>query len=198
MAVDADALLDQLFVDPPPGSPPEQVSRPASGLKPAIAKINYSHSAMIDLILAEPGISQNEIAARFGYSASWISTIMATDAFQTAFAERSAEIIDPSLKATVEERFKGLVLRSIEILQHKLAKPPDQVPDELALRTFQAASKAAGYGARDSSIHVTQNVHNHLEVLGTNLTQLLRKKKTEAQENFDAQIVAEAPAASGK
>src|SRR5262245_47536767 len=110
-------------------------------------KLRYSHKAMIDMLIAEPWLRQNDLAARFGRTASWISTIMASNAFQAALAERTDEIIDPVLKMQAKERFEGLMLRSIEILEQKLAKPSiDQIPDQLALRTFELTSRAAGYG----------------------------------------------------
>src|SRR5450755_4533251 len=86
----------------------------------AVAKLNYSHDGMIDLIIANRGISQNEIAKRFGYSASWVSQVMTSDAFQARLAERTLEIIDPTLRATVEQQLKGILARSMEILKIKL------------------------------------------------------------------------------
>ncbi|MEG7795892.1 hypothetical protein, partial [Listeria monocytogenes] len=75
-----------------------------------MAKIRYSHTDMIDFIIANPGITQNDIAARYGYSVGWVSNVMASDAWQSAMAARRSEICDPVLVATVEERFKGITL----------------------------------------------------------------------------------------
>lgn len=112
----------------------------------AIAKINYSHAAMIDEIIKNPHVSQGTLASMFGYTAGWISQVIATDAFQAALAERKDEIIDPVLRATVEERLKGLVLQSIDKLMHKLEANPS---DDLTLGVLTAASKALGYGAKN-------------------------------------------------
>jgi hypothetical protein len=146
-----------------------------------IAKVRYTHEAMIDLLLARPEMSQNELAAYFGYSASWICTILASDAFQARYAERSRDLIDPIVRATVEERFKGLVSRSLEILEEKLSKPSHQVPDQLALRTFELSTRAAGYGSRDQTPPVAPvEMHVHLEQLGGGLVDLLKRKRVEA------------------
>jgi len=150
--------------------------------KPAIQKINYSHDGMINLILAHRGISQNELAAHFGYSASWISQVMSSDAFQARLAERAMEIEDPTLRATVEENLKGLVSRSMEILKEKLSRPPSEIPDNLAIRTLELSTRALGYGARDQSPQTQVNVNLHLEDLGSRLTGLLARKKTEVLE----------------
>jgi hypothetical protein len=147
--------------------------------KPAIQKVNYSHDGMINLILAHRGISQNQIAAHFGYTASWVSQVMSSDAFQAKLAERAAEIEDPTLRATVEDSLKGLVSRSMEILKEKLKAEPSAIPDNLALRTLELSTRALGYGARDHTVAVQVNVDNHLELLGGRLTELLTRKKAE-------------------
>lgn len=169
-------ILDQLIVDAQPAVPAE---------KQPIQKINYSHAAMIDLIIANPGISQNTLAARFGYTASWISQVISSDAFQAALAKRASEIVDPVLMMTVNERFDALVRRSQEILMEKLSKPPELVPDQLAIQTLAAASRARGYGARDTAPPPQGDLHVHLHDMGERLTTLLRKKKSEV---IDVQV----------
>lgn len=157
----------------------------SGGANNAIAKVGYSHEAMIDLIIARPGISQNAIAAHFGYTASWISQIISSDAFQTALAKRREKLVDPLIAAEVEMNFKALVARSLDILQQKLNRPVDEIPDNLALRTFEIASRAAGYGAKDPSAAAqpatTVEVNVHLEQLGGGLVALLQRKKREAE-----------------
>jgi transcriptional regulator with XRE-family HTH domain len=169
-------ILDQLFDDIKASEAEVEASRP----KGAIAKVNYSHEGMINLILANRGISQNQIASHYGYSASWVSQVMSSDAFQAKLAERAAEIEDPTLRATVEDGLKGLVARSLEILKAKLNAEPSAVPDNLALRTLELGSRALGMGARDQAINVQVNVENHLEILGGRLTSLLERKRQES------------------
>lgn len=109
-----------------------------------IVKLRYSHEAMIDLIIASPAISQNELAMRFGYTPAWISNIFASDAFRAKLAERRKEVIDPTLVATIEERFRGLAYQSLEVLKRKLDEPA--VKAEVALRAAELGAKALGLG----------------------------------------------------
>ncbi len=147
----------------------------------AIAKVRYTHDAMVDLIIADPAISQNAIADHFGYTASWVSRIIASDAFQARLHERSAELVDPTIRLTVEERFKGLVLRSLEILSEKLNRPSSEIPDQLALQALNISSRAAGFGVKqDPAPSTPAEVHVHLENLGSGLVQLLQRKKLQA------------------
>ena len=151
-----------------------------SGAARGIAKVRYTHDSMIDMIIADPCVTQNELAARYGYTAGWVSQIIASDAFQARLADRTGELVDPTIRATVEDRFRGIVLRSLEILREKLDKPAAQIPDNLALRSVELSSRALGYGARDTSPAVPPiAMHVHLEALGDNLTKLLQRKKNE-------------------
>mgnify|MGYP003429802526 CR=1 FL=1 len=151
-----------------------------SGANRGITKVSYSHDAMIDFIIADPTITQNALATKFGYTAGWVSQIIASDAFQARLAERTGELVDPTIRATVEEKFRGIVIRSLEILKEKLDRPTAQIPDNLALRSIELSSRALGYGARDSQPAVPPvSMHIHLEDLGNNLTKLLQRKKAE-------------------
>jgi DNA-binding MarR family transcriptional regulator len=144
---------------------------------------------MVTMIISSPGISQNEIADRLGYSASWVSTVIATDAFQAKLAEKREEIVDPIMRASAEEQARGLYFRSMEILREKLRAQPEQIPDQLALQTFSLSARALGYGAREQPPAAVQvNVEQHLNVLGENLTQLLRRKSAQLQETIDGEV----------
>jgi predicted transcriptional regulator len=178
MSADAlDALLAEAKA-PTAFIPP----RPAPD-KPAVAKLRYTHEAMVDQIIANPGISQNDLGALFGYSASWVSRILSSDAFQAKLAERSEQLIDPAIRSSVEDRFKGMVLRSMEILAEKLDRPSKEVPDQLVLRSLELSSRALGYGAKkEEAPQQTVNLSVHLENLGEGLVELLKRKKTQAIE----------------
>lgn len=136
----------------PPELPPTFAAFAPPPKKNAIDKVRYSHDAMIDMIVANPWISQGELARNFGYTEGWVSQVIASDAFQARLAERKNELVDPYLRATIEERFKGLVVRSIEILMRKLDET--KVSDETALRAAEIAAKALGYGNRGPQVQV--------------------------------------------
>lgn len=115
-------------------------------LRGVVPKMRYTHEGMADLILENPWISQNQLAAHFGYSPAWVSTIITSDAFQAILASRRAELVDPELRLTLQERFQAMTTQSLRVLQEKLAKPADQVSDQLALRAAELGAKALGLG----------------------------------------------------
>lgn len=159
-----------------------------SGAARGVQEVRYTHDAMINAIIVDPSVSQNALAAAFGYSPAWVSQIIASDAFQARLAERTGELVDPTIRATVENRFKALVLRSMEILQEKLNRPSSQIPDQLALRALEVGARAAGFGARQSTTQVQVNVSQHIEAMGDNLTQLLRRRRAEAIEHLPSTL----------
>lgn len=119
-------------------------ARPPAGARPP--KIRYSHQAMADLIIANPGIAQNQLAAIFGYTPAWVSTVVNSDAFQALLASRRSELVDPEIAITLNERFHAMTTQSLKVLQDKLARPADQVSDQLALRAAELGAKALGIG----------------------------------------------------
>lgn len=114
-------------------------------------KIRYTHDAVIDMVIAEPAIHQNEIAARFGYTPSWISTVMTSDAFLAKLESRKAEIIDPVLRMSMEERFKAVTQKSLEVLMEKLCQPACLVSDDLAVKAAALGAKSLGMGQPGST-----------------------------------------------
>jgi hypothetical protein len=120
----------------------------------AIARVKYSHDAMIDMLIADPGLSQGAIAQQFGYTQPWVSRVMNSDAFLARLAQRKADIVDPSIALTLDEKFRALANQSLDIVMDKLAvtKNPDT-----ALKALELSSKALGYGARQANLNVQQN-----------------------------------------
>ena len=191
-----DVLLDEVhaaevvpFRKPPAAPSDDPHPLWPSGAARGVTKVSYTHDSMIDMILADPCVSQGQLAARYGYTAGWVSQVISSDAFQSRLAERAGDLIDPTIRASVEERFKGLVYRSLEILKEKLERPAAQIPDNLTLRTLELSSRALGYGARIEQTNVQVNVGQHLEELGNNLTALLHRKKAEPPPPIDMEDV---------
>ncbi len=135
-----------------------------------LEKLRYSHKDMIDCIIANPGISQGALAARYGYSQAWISNVMASDAWQSALAARRAELVDPTLVATIEERFRGIVHLSQTRVLEALEKPA--CPVGVALKALEMGAKAIGMGGNNQP-PPTAPGQDHLAHLSNRLVDLL-------------------------
>lgn len=132
-------------------STPLQGTESAAG---AIARVKYSHDAMIDLIIASPMISQAAIAKHFGYTQPWVSRIFNSDAFQARLAERKTELVDPTIALTIDEKLKAVADKSLDVVLEKLNLSPTF---DMAVKAAELTSKALGYGARDRGGVVQNN-----------------------------------------
>jgi len=153
----------------------------------SIQKVSYTHDAMIDMLVANPGISQGELAAHFGYTPAWISTIMSSDAFKEKLEARREEMVDPIIRVTMEDRFKAVVMKSLEVLQEKLEQPHTAVPDQLALQAAGLGAKALGKGGFGGSgspavqVNVQVNAEERLARVAGRLSSLVRERRGDAE-----------------
>jgi hypothetical protein len=111
-----------------------------------VAKASYTHEAMVALMVENPNYSHGQLASHFGRPASWFSAVLASEAFQQVLDSRRHEVADPSLTATMEERFRALALRSVTVLQEKLNS--SGVSDLVVLKAAEIGVKALGMGQR--------------------------------------------------
>jgi hypothetical protein len=153
---------------------------------PGIAKVSYSHDAMIDLLIANPRMSQGEIAMFFGYTQPWVSLIMSSDAFRIRMEARKNELVDPTIRSTIEERFRALATKSLEVLQRKLESP--NVSDNLAVQAATLAARSLGLGnPRNEPPPPIEP--DRLERLGGRLLALLGNRVAEATRTLDYEII---------
>lgn len=132
-------------------SAPLQGTASAAG---AIARVNYTHDALIDLIIANPKLSQGQLAAHFGYTQPWLSRVMNSDAFLARLAERKKDVVDPVLTLSIDEKLRALADKSLDVVMEKLeaTKNPDT-----AMKALELTTKALGYGARAQNVAIQQN-----------------------------------------
>lgn len=117
----------------------------------APAKVSYTHDAMIDTIIANPRISQGELAALFGYTQPWVSQIMSSDAFKAALRARAREVVDPVLVASIEERYEAATRQALDIAHTKLA----QGNERFALKMIDAGARLLS--ARKQGVAIQNN-----------------------------------------
>jgi len=121
----------------------------------AIDRVKYTHDGLIDLMLHNPMVSQGKLAEMTGYTQAWLSRVMNSDAFLARLAARKEELVDPSIRQSIEEKFRALADMSLDIVHEKLALTRSA---DMAFKGIEAATKALGYGARQANVtNVQQN-----------------------------------------
>lgn len=130
----------------------------------AVDKVGYSHDKIIDALIAEPRVTQRQLAGLFGYTEGWLSRVMSSDSFKMRVAARRAEIIDPQIVASVEDRFKMLAVRGLEVLQEKLDEPASLISENLALKAVEIGAKGLAVGGFGAKVQV--DINNNIDLRG--------------------------------
>lgn len=138
----------------------EVVIMPSRAIDTPIAdsKAVYSPELMVQLMVTHPDWSHSQFASFFGRQPSWISAVLASTAFQGALDTRRHEVADPSLSATMEERFKGLAIRATHVLAEKLNTAG--VNDLVVLKAAELGIKALGLGAKSPEAPMAPRLEN--------------------------------------
>ena len=104
----------------------------------------YTPEGMVDIILNNPDLTHAQYAKCFGRTTGWFASVLASEKFQLALEPYRHLIHDPAISASLDERFRGLAMRGLFVLQSKLEK--DEVTDYLALKVADLGIKALGLG----------------------------------------------------
>lgn len=144
----------------------------------AIKRVRYTHDAMIDLMIARPEISQGELARHFGYEMNWVSRVLNSDAFLERLALRKSDLVDPTVVASIDEKFRVLASVSLDRVIDHVERSGDV---KSAFRGMEIAARAMGMGVREKNVSMQANFVVRLpeksadsasweaEVRGTNL-----------------------------
>lgn len=119
-----------------------------------VTNMRYTHEAMIELIVLNPMIHQNDLAKYFGYSPTWISNVVRSDAFRELLAAKKIEVVGPLFMA-MTEKMEALAAQSIDVLMEKLGVNGGNA--EVALKALDITSRAMGYGVKQQGTQITQN-----------------------------------------
>ncbi len=159
--------------------------------------LNYSHEALIRQIMANPTATNAELGKVFGRTKEWVSMVKSSGLFKEQYAKLAGEVMDPILAATLEDRMEMVAARSLEVLQEKLARPTQDISDELALQAAAFGAKGLGLGGFSSRPAPIAPVPalDRIERLADRLTNLNRPS-TPHQEISDAKIIEHATASS--
>lgn len=166
-----------------PGEPVAGRPSPAVGsVQPPVrlTAASLTYDQIVDeVLLSPPAETQGQLAKRIGYSQSYLSRLIASDAFQAKLADRIEKTIEPERRdifklrfASIEEEARGILKRSLEKLADRLDDPVG-VPDQLLIKSAEMSGKLLGYGARhDPAAPQRVDMHLHLHQLATNLRNL--------------------------
>lgn len=117
---------------------------PAPAPSTAVA-LPFTTDGMVQFLLEHPGMTHQQYGASFGRGSGWFASVLASAAFQRALDPVRHLIVDPSISATLDERFKALALQGLSVLQVRLDSK--ECGDQTVLKAVELGLKASGLGA---------------------------------------------------
>jgi len=117
---------------------------------PEIASVRWHHDMVIDTMIAQPQLTQNEIADMFGFSAAWLSIVINSSAFQERLEARKAELVDPLIRLSVEDRIRGVAAKAWERIAERLETNFPMSTKDLT-DIADKSSKAIGFGPQKNA-----------------------------------------------
>ncbi len=113
---------------------------------------------------------------------------MATNEFQNRLAQRRAELVDPTITASLEERFAALTQMSLDKLMAHIDRPAVEIDPEILIKAASLGAKSLGIGGHAAPKQSIISEDERLAVLSGRLTSLLNQKKTEGQDVMDVTV----------
>lgn len=130
----------------------------------AIEKVSFTHEALILWLLENPHRALRDCAAFFGYSQSWLSQIIHSDAFQEQLHKRQDELAILT-GLNIRAKLRGATDIALEGLTRKLEKTEDpefllDATDKLLHRMGYAPASARAVGTMNIQQNNTSITHN--------------------------------------
>lgn len=189
---DAFHAIAQSIADEP-AAKPEKVTTLAPSTRPvgsASSSLRYSPELFVDLLVNNPDYSPKQLGEIFGRPQSWVAQVLASANFQAALDPRRAEVLNPEYAMTLEERFRGLTIRSLSILQEKM-ESGKLLPDNTVLAIANIGIKALGMGQKAAEKAAPEEApKNSSEMVADRIMAAMAKRKTaERGDAVDVDVV---------
>jgi len=162
-------------------------------LAPTSTALRYSPELMVDLIINNQDFSPKKLGEIFGKPQSWVAQVLASASFQSALDPRRSEVTNPEYAMTLEERFRGLTIRSLTVLQEKL-EAGKALPDLTVVKIAELGIKALGMGQKEPA-KPTEDItpQNSSEKVAERIMAAMEKRKAAMQQNTVDVDVTEVP-----
>lgn len=139
------------------GSIPSPTPPATQASKPTIKSCNFSHDAIAQWLIANPGGQLGECADHFGYTRSWLSIIIHSDAFQARYKELLAGA-DAAVINDIPAKIRGTVSRALDGLAEAVdiaaASEQTLMHRGFLLETSDKLLRDLGYGPQKPSVQI--------------------------------------------
>ena len=131
--------------------------------KQPIQKLNQHHHRVIDLLLAHPTPSGNQICEIMGMTAPWLSTVRGSDVFKQEFARRRMAFADHR-DIVVQTQLSRIVGTGLTGLADHLDAVDEEGDPVASFHEFKVATelalKASGYLGAGTQVNIQNNTEH--------------------------------------
>lgn len=110
------------------------------------ARLSHTHEQIINWLILNPGASMRQCADTFGYTQSWLSTLIRSDLFQAALAERQMAVA-ARVVATIPQKLAAVTEIALDKLADMVGTSEDQ---DFILDAADKALHRMGYAPQSS------------------------------------------------
>lgn len=109
-----------------------------------IRGLKHYHDAIMDEMLANPFWTLKQLAAKTGYTPSWLSMVINSDVFREEYHRRRGDV-ECNVMGSIQERLGRLSHLAIERMEEKLLDTEDK---DYILDAFDKVLHKAGYAPK--------------------------------------------------
>lgn len=142
----------------------EGAQRPAAK-KPEIQKVGIKHDAIMDFMLTNPTLTQQQVAAYFGVTQSWLSIIIHSDTFQAQLSDKKAEMFAATV-IPLRQKVVGVAHMGVEKLAECLENASPATDKDFIVNTTQGLLKNLDFGTGASGKASPGNVQTTIYNVG--------------------------------
>lgn len=122
-----------------------------------LKSLRPKHHAIMDYLIANPSAKYGDVAAIFGVTPAWFSTVINSDLFQTQLCERR-RLMDQALTANISDRLGRLAEKSLDSLEDAI--DDEEVSINTKLDVAKTALSALGFlGPKGGGISAAPTVN---------------------------------------
>ena len=151
------AIGAPLFDSSPSDLPSQEPSIP--GPAPTLNHLSHRHDAIINWLVMHSDRTQNDCAAYFNYSASWLSTIINSDVFQAAYKARCEELGEMAIHST-HNKLAGIAGLAMEKTIERLNANPSE---RFITETRDSALDRLGLSPKKDVSDPMKHLHIHVD-----------------------------------
>lgn len=162
-----------------------------------VKDLSHTHEQVINWLILNPHLKLRECADHFGYTQSWLSTLIHSDAFQAQLKSRQEQVF-AQVAGSIPEKLAAAADVAIEKLSEKVEKSEDP---EFILDAFDKILHRAGYAPASAKNPGGNTVNNTLNVFQVDKATLasardnIKPRELSVQE---AELLSETSASKGE